>query len=166
MYCNRFKKASKRKEKATANNRNKKAEKYAKQEKVLASHRCLKNFQKSSKAMESESIVKCVRTCPITDKCYVRTIVMDNDMTTPTHLQEDKGPNSKGRLPKSLTGILVLVDPSYCQRTLRNHFYKLVKKKKKVTNMSKDRGGKMGVDVGYWIYQNKALTMDELKKKS
>ena len=37
-----------------ANNQNKKAEKYAKQEKLLASHRCLKSFEKSLKAMDSD----------------------------------------------------------------------------------------------------------------
>ena len=57
MYCDRLKKVRKQKEKALANNRSKKAAKYTKQEKKLALHRCLKNFDKSSKAMESESIV-------------------------------------------------------------------------------------------------------------
>ena len=32
--------------------------------------------------------------------------------------------------------------------------------------MSKDRAEKIGVGVGYWIYQNKGLTMDEFKKKA
>ena len=117
MYCDWLKIARKRKEKATANNQNKKTAKFATQEKLLPSHRCLKNFQKSSKAMESESIVKCVHTSPITDKCYVRTIIMDDDTTTPAHLGKNKGPNSKGRLPKSLTGILVLANPSNCRQT-------------------------------------------------
>ena len=157
MYCNKFKKARKQEEKATAKNQNKQAAKYAKQEKLLASHRCLKNFQKLSKAMESESIVKCIRTCPITEKCYVRTIIMDDDTTTPAHLREDKGPNSKERLPKSLMGILVLVNSSRCRQTWRNHFYKLAKKKKKVTNMSKDRAKKWGLTLGIGFTKTKDL---------
>ena len=88
---------------------------------------------------------------------------MGNDTTTPAKLGEDTGSKSKGRLPKHLTGIRILADPSHRKRTWRNWYYKLAALSKKKCNVSKDRAKKMGNDIGYWIFQAKELTFDELK---
>ena len=92
--------------------------------------------------MESELIVRLVLKAPKELKCYVRGLVLDDDTTTPAHLQEDMGEKSKGRLPKWLTGILLLADPSHRKRTWRNHYYKLSEKRKKDCNMTKDKAKK------------------------
>ena len=143
----------------------KKISKYKKKMEDLTNHDCLKNWKKSSKAMESETIVRLVLNSPKKLGCYVRGLVMDDDTTTPAKLQEDEGEDSKGRLPKQLTGIMVYADPSHRKRTWRNWFYKLAALKKKTCNVNKDKAKKMGYNIGYWIFQAKSLTFSELEEK-
>ena len=70
--------------------------------------------------MESHAIVELVKTAPEKLHAYVRQIVLDDDTTTPAHLKEDVGPNSKGCLPRHLTGVRILADPSHRRRTVNN----------------------------------------------
>ena len=95
----------------------------------IKTHRCLKNFWGTSKAMEADSIVRLVRNFPKKRQAYICTLVMDDDATTPAHLEEDTGAKSKGRLPKSLTSIQMLADPSHRKRVVGGAFYKLGRKK-------------------------------------
>ena len=55
--CNKLRKLRKKREGNCGKQKKKKIERYAKQIKKLAKHYCLKTFDKSSKAMESELIV-------------------------------------------------------------------------------------------------------------
>ena len=71
------------------------------QGKKLADHKCMKNWGKSSKSMESETIVRLVLNAPRKSGMYVRGLVMDDDTTTSEKLGEDIGSESKGRLPKN-----------------------------------------------------------------
>ena len=71
----------------------------------------LQKFNGTSKVMESDSIVKMVLNFPSKKKAYIRRLCMDDDATTPAYLQEDEGPDSKGRIPKELTSIDVVADP-------------------------------------------------------
>ena len=89
----------------------------------------MKTFNGSLKAMEADSIVGMVLNFPLKHDAYVRKLVMDDDATTPSHLEEDTGPNSSGRLPKYLAGILVLADPSHRKRVVGNAYYNLAKKR-------------------------------------
>ena len=90
----------------------------------------MKTFNGSLKATEANSIVGMVLNSPLKHDAYVRKLVMDDDATTPSPLKEDTGPNSSGRLPKYLAGILVLVDPSHRKGVVGNVYYNLAKKGK------------------------------------
>ena len=58
--CDKLESAKKKRKKAEQANNQKKIDKYTNKEKKLADHVCLKNWTKSSKAMESETIVRLV----------------------------------------------------------------------------------------------------------
>ena len=60
---------------------------------------------------------------------------------------------------------MIYADPSHRKRTWQNWFYKLAALKKKKCNVSKDKAKKMGIDIGYWIFQAKSLTFAELEAK-
>lgn len=128
--------------KALAGQRKKKIAKYNTLEMKLSSHSCLKNFDRSSKAMESESIVQFILDCLKTRKSYVRIIIMDDDKTTPAHLKEDAG----------VTGIKVFAHSSNRRRMWSNGLYKLAKKRKKFTNINKARAKKWMwiLDIGFF----------------
>ena len=164
--CDKLASATKKREKAVQAKNQKKINKYTKREKKLTGHVCYKNWTKSSKAMESETIVRLVKKAPKKLGCYVRYLVMDDDTTTPAQLREDEGEDSKGRLPKRLTGIFIYADPSHRKRTWQNWFYKLAGLKKKKCNVNKVKAKKIGIDMGYWIFQAKSLTFDDLQKQS
>ena len=156
----------KKREKAVQAKNQKRINKHAKREKKLADHVCLKNWTKSSKVMESETIVRLVLKAPKKLGCYVNCLVMDDDTTTPAQLREDEGEESKGRLPKRLTGIFIYADPGHHKQTWQNWFYKLAALKKKKCNINKVKEKKMGIDMGYWILQARSLTFDTLQKQS
>ena len=111
---------------------------------ALTNHDCLKNWTKSSKAMESETIVRLVLKSPKKLGCYVRGLVMDDDTATPAKLQEDEGEDSKGLLPKQLTGIMVYTGPSHRKRTWQNWYYKLaaLRGKNAMSTKTKRKNGK------------------------
>ena len=111
--------------------------KYTIREKTLAIHSCQKNWDKSSTSMESEIIVQFVKAFPKKSGGYTHKIIIDDDTTTSAHLKEDKGPDSKGRLPKHLAGIIVLADPTHQKRTWRNRFYNLAALKQKKCNVTR-----------------------------
>ena len=161
--CDKLEIVRKKKEKAVAKGKTQKIKRYTTKEKKLADHKCMKNWGKSSKSMESETIVRLVLNAPRKSGMYVRGLVMDDDTTTPAKLREDTGSESKGRLPKNLTGISILADPSHRKRTWRNWYYKLAALAKKKCNVSKDKAKKMGNDIGYWIFRAKGLTFDKLQ---
>ena len=96
----------------------------------LRKHKCTKNFEGSSKSMESFAIVQLLKNAPEKLKVYVRKIVLDDDTTTPSHIQEDTGPQSKGCLPAHLAGVTILADPSHRRRTVSNRLYTLAGKRK------------------------------------
>ena len=129
----------------------KKQKKYTLQDKHITFHACLKNWDKSSKAMESESIVKFVKKAPKNLGCYMQTIVLDYDTITPAHLKEDKGPKSKGQLPKYLAGVQVLADLSHRQKTWRNWYHKMEKGARKYAICAKQeqRIWVQTLDTGY-----------------
>ena len=56
----------------------------------------MNTFNASSKAMEADSIVQMVLKFPQKHDACVRKLVMDNDATTTSHLEEDTDPNSSG----------------------------------------------------------------------
>ena len=101
--CDKLEIVRKKKEKAVAKGKTQKIKRYTTKEKKLADHKCMKNWGKSSKSMESETIVQLVLNAPRKSGMYVRGLVMDDDTTTPAKLGEDTGSESKGRLPKNLT---------------------------------------------------------------
>ena len=68
-------------------------------------HDCLKNFDGPSKSMEMDAIVQLIKMAPEKMGCYIRTICLDDDMITRSHIQADLGPKSKGCLPFDLAGI-------------------------------------------------------------
>ena len=104
----------------------------------LEGHTCTKNFDGSSKSMESDTIVQLVRTAPDKLKAYVIKVVLDDYTTTPAHLKEDTGPTSKGRLPSHLAGFTILADPSHRRRTVSNHLYALANKRKNECALEKE----------------------------
>ena len=109
-------------------------------------------------------IVQFVKACPKKSGCYTRKIILDDDTTTPSHLKEDKGPDSKGRLPKHLACIILLSDPTHQKRTWRNRFYNLVALRQNKCNVTKSKTRQIGKDIGYWIAQAKVLTFTELER--
>ena len=54
--------------------------------KILTIYRCLKNWDQSSKAVESESIVQFVKKSPKKLGYYVGTVILEDDSTTPAPL--------------------------------------------------------------------------------
>ena len=109
--------------------------------------------------MESHTIVKLVKTAPEKLHAYVRQIVLDDDTTTPAHLKEDVGRNSKGCLPRHLTGVRILADPSHRRRTVNNRLYKLAGKRVDVCALKKEQAGKIAHYFGHWQAQLKSKTL-------
>lgn len=137
-----------------------KVKKYTLKEDKLANHKFMRNWSKSSKSMESEAIVRLVFNAQKKSGMYVRGLVMDDDTTTPARLGEDTVPDSKYRLPKHLTRMNILADPSHCKRTWQNRYYKLAALKKKKCNVDKAEAKKMGNDIVYWIFQANEITFE------
>ena len=140
-----------------------KIQKYNSKLKNIKAHLCLKNFWGTSKATESHSIVHLVRNFPEKRQAYIRALVMDDDATTPSHLKEDTGPTSKGCLPKSLSGIEILADPSHRKRVVGGAYYKLGRKKVSISRVTNVQAATLGRHFGYWQAQMKKLTFDEMK---
>ena len=122
QMCEKIKVYKEKIEKGKARKKESNIQKFKTKMSKIKTHRCLKNFWGTSKAMEADSIVRLVRNFPKKRKAYIRALVMDDDATTPAHLGEDTGANSKGCLPKSLTGIQILADPSHRKRVVGVHF--------------------------------------------
>lgn len=93
----------------------------------------MRTSKDSSKAMEADLIVQMVLNFPKIDHVYMRNIVTDNDATTPSNLEEDTGPKSSSHIPKHLTGILVLANPSHHKYIVGNAYYDLIQKIAKVS---------------------------------
>ena len=93
--------------------------------------------------MESAFIFQFVWDAPTKLKFYVRELVTDDETNTPTHLQEDTGSDSKGYLPKNITSIQILIDPSHNTQNSQNRFYKLKSKRKIHSNMNRKGAKKM-----------------------
>ena len=89
--CNKLERVKNKKEKAINANKKSKISKYSLRETKLAKHLCVKTWDKSSKSMESEAIVRFVLNASSKSGCYVRKMVIDDDTTTPARLKEDKG---------------------------------------------------------------------------
>ena len=75
---------------------------------------------------------------------------MDDDVTTPAHLEEDNGPKSKGRFPNFLAGILILADPSHWKRVVGYSYYKMSKQKVKISRINNEHAAKLQTRFGYW----------------
>lgn len=89
---------------------------------------------------------------------------MDDNATIPSHLSEDTGPDSKVRLPKCLTGIVLYADPSHRKRVVGGAFYKLAKKRMGVSRITNTHAAKLKKNFGYWQNQTRQLTFAEMKK--
>ena len=161
--CNKIKKLTKKKERAIKNKIHKKEQKYKNKIQALGTHKCLKTFKGSSKSMEADAIFQMVLNFPTKNGAYVRKLCIDDDATTPAHLQEDTGPDSKGRLPTFLTGITVLADPTHRKCVVRNAFYKLAGKKVRVSRIKNHHAAKLREYFGYWVKQSLKLTLDEMR---
>ena len=108
--CARIERLEGKKQKAKRVKKKESAKKYKSKIKEIKTHRCLKNFWGTSKAMEADSIVRLVKKFPKHKGAYIRGLCMDDDATTPAHLKEDTGPKCSGQLSKGLTGITIFAD--------------------------------------------------------
>ena len=88
----------------------------------LEKHSCLKNFDGPSKSMETDAIVQLILHAPEKMKAYVRTICMDDDTITRSHVKPDLGPKTKGCLPLELSGIKIVADPSHRNLTVSRKY--------------------------------------------
>ena len=138
--CAKGKKYKKLEKRAVSAGNIKKASRYKSKYTSLKSHRCFKNYDGSWKGMEADSIVKMVLHFPSKKRAYIRRLCMDDDATTLAHLQEDEEPESKRRLPKELTGISIVANPSHRKRAVGNVYYKLAKKKSNSKQIIKEPG--------------------------
>ena len=72
--------------------------------------------------METDAIVELIKMAPEKLGAYVRIICMDDDTITRSHIKEDLGPKTKGCLPKELSGIKIVANPSHRKRTVSNWY--------------------------------------------
>ena len=91
-------------------------------------HDCLKKFSGPSKSMETCAIVELIKMAPEQLGAYIRIICMDDDTITRSHIKEDLGLKTRGCLPKNLSGIKIVADPSHRKRTVSNWYCTLEKK--------------------------------------
>ena len=127
----------------------------------LEKHECLKNFTGPSKSMETDAIVQLIKQAPEQLKCYVRTICLDDDTITRSHIKEDMGPKSKGCLPKDLAGVKVVADPSHRKRTVTKWYYALANKLVGECALKDDQAKTLGRHFGYFQNRIKTLTLED-----
>ena len=131
----------------------------------LENHTCLQNFVGPSRSMETDTIIQIVKIAPVQLKAYVRVLVMDDDQTARSNIQEDLGPKSKGCLPGYLAGIRVLADPSHRKKVITNWYFKLVSKPVAECALNKEHAKKLGKHFGYFQMQIKNMSMEDAKKQ-
>ena len=112
---------------------------------LIPEHRCAKNWNLSSKAMEPNGIVSCALSIWNTGRAWLRTFVSDDDSSSRAALKysvearkeldntndwprDEKGHKVKdtGKLPAwIIEPLLFLVDPSHRRRVYGSHLFKL-----------------------------------------
>ena len=129
----------------------------------LEKHTCLKIFDGPSKSMETDAIVQLILCAPKKLKAYVRTICMDDDTITRSHIQEDVGPKSKGCLPYYLVNIKVVAGPSHRKRTVLKWYYSLAAKRVSECALTTDQAKKLTRNFGYFQKQIKEMTLHDVE---
>ena len=127
----------------------------------IKKHTCLKNFDGPSKSMETDAIVQLVLHAPEKMKAYVRTICMDDDTITRSHIKPDLGPKTKGCLPLELSGITVVADPSHRKRTVSKKYWVLAKKPVAESGLKDVEAKKLTRHFGYFQQQCKEISLSE-----
>jgi len=144
-------------------------------------HRCPKNWSKSSKSMEPQGILECVKAVWKSKKAVLDTFISDDDSSSravvkhPILIQIKKDiikswpldKNRKkikctGRLPEEIHPISTyLVDPSHHCRVYGSHLYKL---ERNLTGMKKTDCECLIRNFRYAVKQNREKSYDEFEK--
>ena len=114
--------------------------------------------------METDAIVQLIKMAPEEMGCYVRTICLDDDTITRSHIQAGLGPKSKGCLPPDLAGIRVIADPSHRRRTVSNWYWALEKQPVKQCALKDFHAKALANHFGHFQNQIRHMTFDEAKK--
>ena len=129
-------------------------------------HDCLKNFSGPSKIMETDAIVELIKMAPEKLGAYVRIICINDDTITRSHIKEDLGPKTKGCLPKDLSGIKIVADPSNRKRTVSNWYWALEKKPVAESALTRKQCKILATHFGHFQNQIKKMTLEETKQCS
>ena len=132
---------------------------------VTKSHRCLINWEESSKAMESAAILEFCTNAPA-QNYYIKTIICDDDNNMRKHLKHKTDQNRKGKLSTEVPEPVFLADPTHRVKTIAKYFFQLAQKPLYQSPVTKDLALKMKQYFGYMLKQQRYNTLDEIRHAS
>ena len=127
-------------------------------------HRCAKNWTESSKSMEPEGILDCVKQVWNSGIAWIDTFVSDDDSTSRAVIKHkpDNKLKSTGRLPDHIHKVTrILVDPSHRRRVYGTQLYKA---EKHIKGMNKTDCECLMRNFGYAVKQNRSKSEEEFAK--
>ena len=125
--------------------------------KPLKKHECNKNWEGSSKSMESAAILHMVKQSS-ENGFIVGSIVSDDDSVMWAHLRHNIDPTNKsdkGKLPKWVHQPIFLADPTHRNKVVASRFYKLAGLSVKQSQVDKVVARRMKKYWGYMLSQNR-----------
>jgi len=126
------------------------------------SHRCLKNFDGSSKSMEAAGLVAMLKRMPEQKSASVCIIISDDDSNARAKAQHIC---NGGSLPESIEEPRFLADPSHRKRVFARHIYNLANAPVKTSKVSKSLASHLKYCYGACIKRYRHLTAEELSIK-
>ena len=133
--------------------------------KKVRTHACVKNYEGSSKGMESAAILEMAVNAP-KQGFVLAVIVFDDDSTMRAHLQYPHVGDKKGKLPLWIYSPEFLADPSHQKKVVAKHFYALASAPVSSSRVTNDHAKRMKKNWGYMLQLNTQTPMNTFVEKS
>jgi hypothetical protein len=125
-------------------------------------HKCVKNFEGSSKSMEAAGLVLMLNRMPMEKNVSVCTIISDDDSNARAKAQHV---SNGGQLTANTEEPTFLADPSHRKRVFAHAIYTLASAPMKVSRVTKGLAAHLKYCYGAAVKRNWHLTADELSGK-
>jgi hypothetical protein len=121
-------------------------------------HKCMMNYQGTSKSMEAEALVEMLQRPPETHKISFCTIISDDDSEGRAKVQHV---TNGGKLLEKIEEPKFLADPSHCKRVFVRAIYTLASAPMKTSRVTKGFAGHLKYCYDACVKRNHHLSAEE-----
>jgi len=125
-------------------------------------HRCVKNYEGTSKAMEAQALVEMLERAPKKHNVSICTIISDDDSNGRAKAQFV---SNGGQLRSAVEQPTFKADPSHRKRVFARAIYQLASAPKKTSNVTKGLASHLKYCYGACVKRNRHLSAEELSNK-